>query len=85
MVLFTRKCKLFTLLISSETQASLNALVASVKDDHTKLDNLQNQLEQLRQGVALSVPNSIPVFFNTPHFVIPYHIFNTGAVSSISL
>ncbi len=29
--------------------------------------------------------NSIPVFFNTPRFVIPYRFFDTGAVSSISL
>jgi hypothetical protein len=40
---------------------------------------------ELRGGIDTSVPNSIPVFFNTPHFVIPYRIFITGAVSSISL
>jgi hypothetical protein len=30
-----------------------------------------------------SVPISIPVFFNTPHSVIPYRFFDTGAVSNI--
>jgi hypothetical protein len=44
--------RLLTTLLSSETRARLNALVASVKDDSTKLDNLQDQLEQLRRGVA---------------------------------
>ncbi len=31
-----------------------------------------------------SAPNSIPVFKDTPHFVIPYQFLRTGAVSSIS-
>jgi hypothetical protein len=30
-----------------------------------------------------SVPNSIPVFFNTPRLVILYRFFSTGAVSNI--
>jgi hypothetical protein len=30
-----------------------------------------------------SVPNSIPVFFNTPRLVIPYRFFSTGTLSNI--
>jgi hypothetical protein len=32
-----------------------------------------------------SAPNSIPVFKDTPHFVIPYLFLRTSALGSISL
>ena len=41
------------LLISSEIQARLDALVISAKDDSSKLEYLHNQAEHLRRGVAV--------------------------------
>ena len=44
---------MMTLLNSSRTETKLDALITSAKDDFSKLQQLHNKVEHLRQGIAI--------------------------------
>jgi hypothetical protein len=57
---FPSSCKILTLHFSSKTQARLDSLVTSAKDDSAKIQHLQDQLEHLGQGLSIEslTPNA---------------------------